>query len=240
MACEGGEKYRRFYRAGNSFSVVAIGFIFIFLALCIGVLYYVRSLGDSAIQRVNASAAAVAAIGGIFAFVILVLYTNETRRLRKASEEQLEGSIKPIVLLEIASGDYVVGQRPSINTRQFRNVGMGPAFDIAVEPIVGNNVALRIERVPLIEPKGTAPAVCYAEQNTPGGMGRDDSLLDHLFANDRFPDGTPVAVNCKGLSEKRYRFLHVIRHDLRRTWTEFDRIESSGNSEDVGDRHAGS
>jgi len=104
---------------------IAIGIIIVVIALCICAWCYCQSLSnDAAIQRLNASAAAVAAIGAVFAFLILVVYTIETRLLRIASDEQLEGGIKPVVLLEIASGDYVVGERTSIKTPQFRNIGM--------------------------------------------------------------------------------------------------------------------
>jgi hypothetical protein len=213
---------------------IAIGIIIVVIALCICAWCYCQSLSnDAAIQRLNASAAAVAAIGAVFAFLILVVYTIETRLLRIASDEQLEGGIKPVVLLEIASGDYVVGERTSIKTPQFRNIGMGPAFSVAVEPIVGGqNCTLRIDSVPLIESRGTVPAVWSAvENNQPSGMAHVDAFLDNLFATGKFPDGTRVTVTCKGLSGKRYRLHQVIRHDpfTGITWTEFDRIESSGN-----------
>ena len=58
----------------------------------------------------------------MFAFFALVLYTNETRRQRKISEDQLEAGLRPIVLFEIHSGDYVPGQRLNLNA-QFRNIG---------------------------------------------------------------------------------------------------------------------
>jgi len=76
------------------------------------------------------------------------------------------------------------------------------------------------------------PAVWSAvENNQPSGMAHVDAFLDNLFATGKFPDGTRVTVTCKGLSGKRYRLHQVIRHDpfTGITWTEFDRIESSGN-----------
>ena len=211
-------------------STIAIGIVVVVTALCTWVWRHGQSLTDDhAIQQLIASATAVAAVGGISAFLVLVAYTIETRRLRKTTDKQLEGSIKPVVLLEIASEGRVVGEpRFSLITIQFRNVGMGPAFDVAVEPIVGENVVLRFERTPLIESKGTERANWWIEQNSQrGGMDREPALLDHLFASGIFPDKTRISVTCKGLSGKHYSFFYLIRHDLdsRRTWTEFDRIE---------------
>jgi hypothetical protein len=227
----------------NSGYGTAIMLIVVGLVLCIGVLgvlLYSQSLTDGApIQRLSANATAIAAVMGIFAFMILVKYTFETRLLRKASEEQLEGKIKPVVVLEIASGDFVVGElRPRIKTHQFNNIGMGPAFNVSVEPIVGNaNIALCIESVPLIKSNGAPPAVYFAvENNHSSVLARSDSdlgssFLDDLFTKGRFPDRTPVKVSCTGLSGKRYRFLHLIRYDLDtgRIWMEFDRMDTSGN-----------
>ncbi len=209
---------------------IAIVIMVVVIALCTWAWRYGQSLSDDhAVQRLIASATAVAAVGGISAFLVLVAYTIETRRLRKTTDEQLEGSIRPVVLLEIATERCVVGEpRFSLIAIQFRNVGMGPAFDVAVEPIVGENVVLRIDGFFLIESKATVPANFRAVQNPlEGGMGRDLSLLDHLFVSNRFPDKTRMTVRCKGLSGKRYNFFSMIRHDPDngRTWTEFDRIE---------------
>lgn len=220
---------------------IAICFIFLVLSLCIRAWCYGQSLtnDDAAVQRLIASATAVASIGGIVAFLVLVVYTIETRLLRKASEEQLEGSIKPVVVLEIASGDFDVGKSRIIKTHQFNNIGMGPAFNVSVEPIFGNeNIDLCIESVPLIKSNGAHPAVYIAVENTHSSvLARSDSdfgssVLDDLFTKGRFPDRTPVIVSCTGLSGKRYRFLHLIRYDPDTgggIWTEFDRMDSSGN-----------
>ena len=62
------------------------------LALVAAVVWYVLSLHDraAAIGKVSAAASAAAAVGGLLAFVVLVVYTAETQRLRIAAERQLE------------------------------------------------------------------------------------------------------------------------------------------------------
>ncbi len=214
----------------SGFSIAMM--IIVVLIPCIWAGHYVQLLSEpTAILRVSAIASAVAAIAAIFALLILVKYTIETRLLRQISQGQFEGSIKPIVLVVIESGEYVPGQRRSIKTPQLRNIGMGPAFDVAVEPIIGKeNVVLRIENVPLIESKSDVPASCSAVENSgPSGLARIDAFRDHMFDAGRFPDRTRLTVNFKGLSEKHYRVLQLIRYELNtgRVWTEFVRIEST-------------
>ncbi len=179
----------------------------------------------------SAIAAAITATAAVATFVVLVRYTNETQLLRQTSQEQLEGSIRPIVLLEIESGEDIPGQRPGIKTPHLRNIGMGPAFSVAIDPIVGSTDAeLLIKNVTLIESKGIVPADCITRQSSQtSGLARF-ALLDHLFATGRFPDGTSVTVNFKGLS-KSYRVLQSIRYEpyTGAVWTEFVRIEPTEN-----------
>ena len=212
--------------------VIVIG-----LALCVWAWCCGQSLTDGApIQRFSASAAAVAAVVGFLAFAALVFYTNETRCQRKvaenqvkAAEDQLEASIKPVVLFDIASGEYVPGQRLSLNAPQLRNIGLGPAFGVVVDPIVGTDVSLNIECVPLIESKDKeCCSWSIAQGGQHGGMARQPALLDEQFDQGKIPDGTQVVVHCKGLSGRRYHSLHEIRIDPTvRIWTEFVRLEST-------------
>ncbi len=164
----------------------------------------------------------------MFAFFALVLYTNETRRQRKISEDQLEAGLRPIVLFEIHSGDYVPGQRLNLNA-QFRNIGPAPGFNVTVDPIKGDGVCLNIECVPLIASNGEIPSVVSTTQigaDQPGGMSLMPALLDEQFSNGKFQDRTPVIVRCRGLSGKLYRFFLLIRIDPPvKVWTEFDRTE---------------
>ncbi len=213
---------------------VAILLFTIVLALCIGAGCYVQSLTDcAAIQRFSAIATAAAAIGGIAASLALVIYTIETQLLRKASEEQLEvskeqleGSMMPVVLLEIVSENRDGDQPPSVKKQQFRNIGTGPAFDVTVEPVAGRSEwVLSIEGVHVIESNGTVPAVCSVRQDVLHGHAGD---VAERFANDNFPHGTQMIVKCRGLSGRGYYSHHLIRLDDRyRKWsTEFKSIES--------------
>ena len=183
------------------------------------------------LQRINTIAsvmtgivAVVTAIVAISSFFVLIEYTRETKELRVNSEKQFEGSIRPIILLTFESAEYVPGQRPQIKPLQWRNVGSGPALDVAVDPIVGNDgFRIEIAAVPFIDSKGVVPTDWQAvENNQTGGMARDLSRLDQLFVDGRFPDGTKINVSCRGLSDFQYKFPHTIRREpyTGKVWTE--------------------
>jgi len=62
--------------------------------------------------------------------VVIIWYTNETRRLRKATESQTDAILSPSVIVErIIETDGI----------KCRNVGNSPALNVTIEPIeVGN------------------------------------------------------------------------------------------------------
>jgi len=208
---------------------VSIGTIVIGLLVVVAVWCYGQSLtDDAAIQRLSAIATAVAAVGGFLAFVILVFYTIETRVLRKATEEQLEGGIKPVVLFEISSAERKLGEAMNLTTFHLKNIGSGPAFNGKVNPIVGDAVQLDVDEIPLIESKDmTVIEWSVAQDGKRSGMSTRPALLAHLMSEGKFPDTSPVTVECRGLSGKRYRTFHELRYDsiAKRVWTEFVGIE---------------
>ena len=160
---------------------VSIGTIAIGLLILVAVSAYGQSLnGDAAIQRFIAIATAVAAVGGFLASVILVFYTIETRMLRKATEEQLEGSIKQVLLFEFSSAERKLGEAMNLTTFHIKNIGLGPAFNVTAGPIVGKGVQVEIKAIPLIESKDTKPIDLSIVQNGQrSGMSKKPSLLAH-------------------------------------------------------------
>ena len=159
----------------------------------------------------------------------LVFYTIETRLLRQATEQQLEGGIKPVVLLEISSKDRELGAAVNLTTFHLKNIGSGPAFNVRVAPIVGDGVRLDIGEIPLIESDDTKsfyPDV--AQDGERNGMSMRPALLAHLICQGKFPYKMPVTVECRGLSGKPYRTCHELRYDPReqRVWTDFVRLEN--------------
>ena len=198
------------------------------LMLCVAVCHYGHSiLGSTAISQFEASTSAVAAVAGFLAFVALVFYTNETRLLRIVAGNQLEASIMPMVLFEITAEldtDLRLRHRPL----RFKNVGMGPAFNVAVNSIDGSeNVRIIITEVPVIESKTERTADWYIEEaGQRGGTALDEAKLDHFICAGRFLDNTEVVVDCKGLSGRKYQFFHTIRVEQGvKVWIEFVRTE---------------
>lgn len=208
---------------------VFVGTIAIGLLFLVSVLAYGQSLtGDAAIQRFIAISTAVAAVGGFLAFVILVFYTIETRLLRKAAEEQLEGTIKPVLLFEISSAERGLGAAMNLTTFHIKNIGFGPAFNVTVAPLVGKGVQLEIENIPLVESNDTKPIDWSIVQNGQrNGMSKRPSLLAHHITEGNFPAAMSVSLEFRGLSGKVYRTIHELRYDAleKRVWTEFSRME---------------
>jgi hypothetical protein len=200
--------------------------------LLLGVWLYGQSLTDGlSIQRFGANATAIAAIAGFLASVCLVLYTLDTRRLRKATEEQLEGGIKPVLLFEMASqDDRQLGEGMKFRTLCLKNIGPGPAFNIRVFPIVGDRVQVDFDEIALIESKDSKVLNwSIAQDGQRSGMSVRPALFMDLICKGRFPATMPITVECRGLSEKRYRTSHVLHYDAMatRVWTEFVRIEAA-------------
>jgi len=208
---------------------VSIGIIAISLLVVVAVCGYSQSLtDDTVIQRFSALATAVAAAGGFFAFVTLVFYTIETRLLRKATEEQLEGGIRPVLLFDVSSEGRQLGAAMNLTTFQIKNIGAGPAFDVKVAPLVGDGVKLDVDEISLIESREVKSMEwSIAQSGKRSGMSSRPALLAHLITEAKFPAKMPVTVECKGLSGKRYRTHHELRYDPleRRVWTDFVRLE---------------
>lgn len=209
---------------------VKIGTIILCLLVIIVLWSYVQSMTDSfAIQKFSAIATAIAAVGGFLAFLVLVFYTIETRLLRKATEEQLEGTTKPVLFFEISSQDRQLGEAMILTPLHLKNVGAGPGFDVTLDPIIGNNVQLGIDKISLIEAKDTKQVEwCVSENGQMGGMAKNLTRLASHIEGGRFGDVKPVTVKCRGLSGKRYRILHHLHYDSeqKRVWTEFMGIET--------------
>jgi hypothetical protein len=149
--------------------------------------------------------------------------------LRKATEQQLEGGIKPVLLFQISSDERQLGAAMNLTTFHIKNIGAGPAFNIQIAPIVGEGVQLDVDQLPLIESEEVKKLEWSVAQNGKrSGMSKRPALLAHLIAEGAFPPKMPVTVECIGLSGKRYRTRHELNYDPaeKRVWTCFVRADN--------------
>jgi hypothetical protein len=73
--------------------------------------------------------------------LVLIWYTIETSRLRRTAERQNEDSLRPILSLEF--NYQYSGQRKHIVLMKIKNLGKGPAFNIALTSVQGATDAKR-------------------------------------------------------------------------------------------------
>ena len=84
--------------------------------------------------------------------------TDETRRLLKEAKIQNERSILPVVTIEGARGIPVSegANMPAFQT-VISNLGSGPAFNISIDPLRGPGAAIRFEHTTALAPGDQQP-----------------------------------------------------------------------------------
>jgi heme exporter protein D len=200
---------------------------------------YARSLTtDFDIQRFNASATALAAVAGILAFVVLVVYTKETYKLRTVAQQQVreaqiqnETAIRPILGFDISERQQVVwaGLETSNETTQtvndafvMRNLGLGPAFNIQTKCDFDD---IRLDIGSTILGQGqTVPVDVVAFPETP-----DQRTFDAVFRvlpiyqSGKLPERIEITLTCESTNRTRHetRFSLVYNPETDALWIEF-------------------
>lgn len=172
--------------------------------------------GQGSLDRFTALSTAAAAIGGIFAFVVLVIYTRETYLLRKTAEQQLEAAEKPVLLFGLSSKDSQLAQPIELLKPTVRNIGSGPAFNVVVEPMKGKGVEVEFQlpNGSYIEGKQQLPLkFSITQDGQAGGMAEYLPLLADLIQKDEFPADMIVTVQFDSISGKKYRSRNRVRYD---------------------------
>lgn len=194
----------------------AIGTVTVGILLAVAAVVWGLRLSDIDCQKLGGVATAVAAVAGFIGLVVLVVYTRETFLLRKVSEEQTEGNIKPIVRLDFCSTNDQSTDPTLELVFRLENVGMGPALKVSVQPIVSSahNIDIRILEESLIQSKGSVQ--CRMEQNGSYIPGKDRTLyFVGLDIQNKFPESLPATIEFQSLSGRRYRTTHEILWDKR-------------------------
>lgn len=95
-----------------------------------------------------------------------------------------------------------------------KNIGPGPAFNVKIESLKGDDVEMECESIPLIEVGETTALTFYVRQGgTRNGMSSWTALLANLIIRKAFPQTMMLNVYCEGLTRKQYRTLHQIRYE---------------------------
>jgi uncharacterized membrane protein len=224
--------------------LVAVGIIV--TALVVFVLLFARSLTtDSAIQRFNATATALAAVAGILTFGVLVVYTIETHNLRTVAQRQAEvaqqqvkeaqiqneTAIRPILGFDVSERQQVAWTdwETSKETTQtvndafvMRNLGSGPAFNIQTECDpddirldVGSTILGQGQTVPV----GVVVFPETPEQRTFDAVFR----ILPVYQNGKLPERIEIKLTCESTNRTRHetRFSLVYNPETDALWIEF-------------------
>ena len=217
------------------------------LLATVGIWVYVQHLtGDAAIQRFNASATAIAAVAGLFAFLALIVYTVETANLRQVAERQVavaqqqvreaqiqnETAVRPILCFDIGEqiqedwGDTPAGEDSQTVKDAFvlRNLGLGPAFNIETT-CDSDDVSLDLG--PTILGQGqTVPVGIRVFAETLEQMTLSEvSRIRPLFRNNKLPERIEIRVTCQSSNrtrhETRFALLYNPEIEAEPLWIEF-------------------
>jgi hypothetical protein len=145
---------------------------------------------------------------------ILIWYTVETLRLRKAAQRQNEISIMPVLVLEFESGERALAGHMKLEDPQLRNIGNGPAFNIQVATIAGPDLEVRFDGVPVLD-KAAGERLRFTiwQGGKTTGFSRRTVLLASVITSGQLGAKTAVAATFNDSAGVRYRSGYVIRYD---------------------------
>jgi len=162
---------------------------------------------ESVLQQIQTGATVVATL-------VLIWYTVETQRLRRAAEKQNEISGMPIVALKVASGERRLGEPLALESQSLRNIGNGPAFNIDVTPIQKAPFEVRFDPIRLLEPKDSQSLEYTVLQDAlTSGFSKMSVWLESVIETGQLGSEIAISVSYSDASGKRYRSDHIIRFD---------------------------
>jgi hypothetical protein len=175
-------------------------------------LAWARHLPDALIQRHSNLGTALAALGGVVGVLVLILYTKETYLLRKAAEQQTEDIVKPVLLIEFVSIDVGLTVPLQLKYPTIANEGVGPAFNVRIQPLIGRGVLLEFGDVRLLGVgKSSQLDFTIVQDGQISGFARDLTLLGDYFGREgAFADRMTMAIDCISITGKCYRTVHEI------------------------------
>jgi hypothetical protein len=150
----------------------------------------------------------------VAATVVLIWYTIETQRLRRAAEKRNEISGMPIVALRLSSGERRHGEPLSLELQSLRNIGNGPAFNIDVTTIQKAPFEVRFEPVLLLEPKDSQGLQYTVWQDAViSGFSKMSVWLESVIEAGQLGSEVAITVSYSDASGNRYHSDHIIQFD---------------------------
>jgi hypothetical protein len=151
---------------------------------------------------------------GTVTLVILLWYTFETYKLRTTAQRQLMLPMMPVVLLRMELG-MIAPNRNMAKEQSFtlavRNVGVGPAFNVQIEPRSKGGIDVLFDRIPFLEPSDEKPIECQVEEEGKSKIVSSVDRLKTLIQNDEFDTVSDVVVSYIDAGGTSYRSIHKLK-----------------------------
>jgi hypothetical protein len=152
----------------------------------------------------------------------LIWYTIETFRLRRATQKLLkeaqiqnEHSIRPIVMLEPANDLHILEKGANMPAVQIviRNLGLGAAFNVDVEPLSGRSTTIRfVPTMALAAGQREPVSLVYTEGSEQVVSGAYE-LIQRMFHSNELDDGARSTVRYVDVNGKPYLTILTYRYD---------------------------
>lgn len=138
--------------------------------------------------------------------VVILWYTNETWKLRKEAQEQNDHAIMPIVMLERAT-DLPVREDSNMSSVKIvvRNVGLGPAFNIEIEPLKGPETEIRFHHTTSLAAGDRQPVLMDVHEGGKLVYSVAYGNIERMFLNRQLTTHSSAVIHYADVNGKKYR-----------------------------------
>lgn len=169
----------------------------------------------SGLEQAQGWASIATSAATILTLAVLIAYTRETYKLRRAAQEQNENAVMPIVMLENAS-DLPLreeGANMLSNTTVIRNLGRGAAFNIEVETLSGPNIKVEFRSVTSLAAgdRQTVTMAIWEEGRLTHGTAYGN--IQRLFHNHQMVSHSEGRIRYSDVSGKQYQTVMSYHYD---------------------------
>jgi len=144
----------------------------------------------------------------IFTLAAVVYYTAETVRLRKATQRQIEASIRPVIGIRIEPPDspFSRTQRREERRLVLHNDGSGPAFNVVVDDFTYDGRLLQFDwGSGVIRPGEARDLVFHLKEDNSGTNGTVNEFF-YWMTKGQLPTPTTISIHCVSGSSHRYTY----------------------------------
>jgi len=170
---------------------------------------------DNTLQQAQAWASLIIAAATVLTLIVLIVYTRETYRLRREAQAQTNHTVKPIVMLEGATDLPVVGEAANMPAFQavLRNLGLGAAFNIDVEPLCGPNTKIVFRQMTSLAAGDRRPIWMRVWEDHTLADTVAYQTIQRMFHNHQLISHAPGVIRYSDVNGTHYRTIITFHYD---------------------------